>query len=59
MAAEGVVSFNAWAAANERQWGRDRMAAEGRLSTSKACAEGNVNGAATGWPRKGCLLATH
>ena len=35
-----------------RQWGRDRMAAEGHVSHPPPIATGRVNGAATGWPRK-------
>ena len=37
---------------DERQWGRDRMAAEGCTGGRSPSATPRVNGAATGWPRK-------
>ena len=38
-----------------RQWGRGRMAAEGRpQGYHPARHPGGVNGAAAGWPRKVC-----
>ena len=40
----------------ERQWGRDRMAAEGRSRRVRRPSGCSVNGAATGWPRKGARL---
>ena len=36
-----------------RQWGRGRMAAEGRAGRPSADQGRSVNGAAAGWPRKG------
>ena len=40
-----------------RQWGRDRMAAEGPCALRRPAPLGGVNGAATGWPRKGRAIA--
>ena len=39
-----------------RQWGRDRMAAEGTSRNCTRVDKGSVNGAATGWPRKARLV---
>ena len=52
MAAEGNSWCRLWAISLARQWGRDRMAAEGRRSLGRARRIAGVNGAATGWPRK-------
>ena len=38
-----------------RQWGRGRMAAEGRPAPSTRASDRSVNGAAAGCPRKVCL----
>ena len=35
-----------------RQWGRDRLAAEGAHTGGRRRAKAGVNGAATVWPRK-------
>ena len=42
-----------------RQWGRDRLAAEGVFGLGALPPEHRVNGAATVWPRKaGTTLST-
>ena len=45
----GVLTMHAFL----RQWGRDRMAAEGKRAHGGPIGPPCVNGAATGWPRKG------
>ena len=42
----------------KRQWGRDRMAAEGSPPAMPAPTAASVNGAATGWPRKAAAART-
>ena len=54
MAAEGTDSDRYALASLRRQWGRDRMAAEGSRLSAALSIFSNVNGAATGWPRKAC-----
>ena len=44
------AGWGGWEA--RRQWGRDRMAAEGWQTAPAAGPTACVNGAATGWPRK-------
>ena len=48
-------NYSSWL--TERQWGRGRMAAEGRARVRRAGARNRVNGAAAGWPRKVCHAA--
>ena len=59
MAAEGCIRPETRAHGAARQWGRDRMAAEGRPTwiRVRSCFQ-CVNGAATGWPRKAGRAAT-
>ena len=54
MAAEGTELLRTIRHTPQRQWGRDRMAAEGRARPAAQRRDFGVNGAATGWPRKGC-----
>ena len=53
MAAEGPRKSKQASLDQLRQWGRDRMAAEGICALAGAAPPPRVNGAATGWPRKG------
>ena len=46
------VSSARWLPTLKRQWGRDRMAAEGASVRACPSLPTRVNGAATGWPRK-------
>ena len=52
MAAEGEAPFRGAPGAGARQWGRDRLAAEGRRCGPRLNWQDSVNGAATVWPRK-------
>ena len=52
MAAEGALITILLGSVMWRQWGRDRMAAEGRGTELFELRSHSVNGAATGWPRK-------
>ena len=54
MAAEGLRPWLRAKTLLGRQWGRDRMAAEGLWGfLNRGRLTPCVNGAATGWPRKG------
>ena len=55
MAAEGAARDGSSRGVIQRQWGRDRMAAEGRGQALAVAQDRDVNGAATGWPRKALL----
>ena len=52
MAAEGPYWSETYGEIRERQWGRDRLAAEGMYPRGGWSRKGRVNGAATVWPRK-------
>ena len=52
MAAEGGMLWTTRHIEGMRQWGRDRMAAEGCRPLVVGFGAVGVNGAATGWPRK-------
>ena len=53
MAAEGLGWEGRSLDMSKRQWGRDRLAAEGRSARLLPSAPlSSVNGAATVWPRK-------
>ena len=47
-----IYATGAYEVRIRRQWGRDRMAAEGVLTRTATTTWLSVNGAATGWPRK-------